>query len=76
MGDLVAGVAMKPKDRIAFVAVAGLVSWGIFAILGAIIQGKPLGEAASEILGLIAGSLGACVAAYFTRDNGEPPTKE
>jgi hypothetical protein len=63
---------MKPKDRIAFIIAAGLISWGLFAIIGAGIHGRPLGEAGGEILGLIAGSLGAALAAYFTRNNGEP----
>jgi hypothetical protein len=63
---------MTSKDRIAFIIAAGLISWGVFGIIGAALHGKQLGESGGEILGLIAGTLGASLAAYFTRDNGEP----
>lgn len=61
---------MTAKDRVALVIAGGLIMWGICAIAGAAWHNKNLGESGGEILGLIAGGLGAALTAYFTRNGG------
>jgi hypothetical protein len=63
---------MSTRDRTAIVIAAGLVSWGLVAILCAAWRNKNFTEGGGEILLAIAGGLGASLAAYFAmRNNGK-----
>jgi hypothetical protein len=62
---------MTPKDRIAFVIVAGLIGWGALVIIGLAISKKSLAEGGGEIFVAIAGGLVSAVGAYFATRNGD-----
>jgi len=63
---------MNWKDRVALVIAAGLVSWGLVAIIMAGWRNKNFTEGGGEILSIIAGGLGSSLAAYFATRNGGP----
>ena len=61
---------MSSRDRIALVIAAGLVAWGVIAIVAVAWRNKSFTESGGEILLAIAGGLSASLAAYFaTRNN-------
>jgi hypothetical protein len=62
---------MNWRDRVAFVIAAGLVSWGLVAIIMAGWRNKSFTEGGGEILSIIAGGLGSSLAAYFATRNRE-----
>ncbi len=70
-------MAMNNRDRVALIIAAGLVSWGLVAIVAAAWRNKSFTESGGEILGLIAGTLGSSLAAYFAlRGNNKNGDKQ
>jgi hypothetical protein len=61
--------SMNPRDRVAFVIAAGLVGWGLVAIVSVAIRNRSFTESGGEILLAIAGALGSSLAAYFATRN-------
>jgi hypothetical protein len=64
---------MTPKDRIAFVIVAGLIGWGALTIVGLWFTHKSLTDAGGEIFVAIAGGLLSALGGYFAVRNGKGP---
>jgi hypothetical protein len=63
---------MSPRDRVAFVIAAGLISWGLVLMIGLTLRGKSLSEGGGEIFLGIATGLATALGAYFaTRNNGQ-----
>jgi len=62
---------MSPRDRVALIIAAGLVGWGLIAIIAAAWRNKNFTEGGGEILLAIAGGLGASLAAYFATHNNK-----
>jgi hypothetical protein len=61
---------MNARDRVALVIAAGLISWGLIAIVCIAWRNKSFTESSGEILLAIAGGLSASLAAYFATRNG------
>jgi hypothetical protein len=62
---------MKPKDRIALVISAGLISWGLVMIAGIAWRNRSLSEGGGEIFLAIATGLATALGAYFATRNGD-----
>jgi hypothetical protein len=62
---------MTPRDRIALVIAAGLVTWGIIALILVGWQGRPLSEVGGQGLLAIGGGLVSSLATYFATRNGK-----
>ena len=61
---------MTPKDRVAIIIAAGLITWGIVLMAGLAWNKKSVSEGGGEIFLAIATGLATALGAYFATRNG------
>jgi hypothetical protein len=62
---------MTPRDRIALTIAAGLVGWGLVALILVGWKGRALSEVGGQGLLAIGGGLVSALSAYFATRNGD-----